>query len=367
MKKGILFIVCLTALFASCIQDEALNPEADILTLSFTDGCLRAKKAEIGNDYIVVYPKKNVDLRDSAITHIELSEGATYQRIEKPSQSDTLFFIDVTSQSQAYTKRYSVIASYFPAVFDFENWVVPTSGFLYENPKEGSLQWFSSNNGAAIAWSEFSKPKEEYLIRETSQAVSGKKAAELRTMAGPGKILELMNIPCLSGSLYLGGFDPSTGLTNPLHSTNFGVPFNDGKPLKLTGHYRYKEGEGAYINPDGSENSTKKDTCSIYAVLFKTDERVQFLYGDDIDTSPNVIARAALNPKDIKRGDEFTYFEIDFDYDAYATPFSWEALNNDEYKITIVFASSHRGQYYEGRIGSALTVDKVELVYEVEN
>jgi len=367
MKKSILFSVLLMTLFVSCIQDEALNPEADIVALSFTDGCLRAKKVEIGNDYIVVYPKKNVNLRDSLIKQIELSQGATYQRIETLSPSDTLFFIDITSQSKEYVKRYSVIAGYFPAVFDFENWVCPTTGFLYENPKEGSLQWFSSNNGAAIAWNQSSKPANEYLIRKTSTAVSGHTAVELHTMKGPGSILGLLYIPCLSGSLYLGGFDPFTGLTNPLRSTYFGVPFDDGKPLKLTGYYRYKEGTEGYINPDGSLDNEKKDNCSIYAVLFKTNSQVHFLFGDNIGTSPDVIARAELNPEDIRQSDDFNYFEIDFDYNSYKIPFSWEELDNDEYKITIVFASSHRGQYYEGRPGNVLVVDKVELEYEVEN
>jgi hypothetical protein len=351
---------------SSCIKEEALNPEADILTFSFNEGCLRAKKAEIGNDYIIVYPKKDVNLRDSAITQIELSEGAVYEKIANPYSNDTLFFIDVTSQSKEYTKRYSVVESYFPSVFDFENWAKPSTGFLYENPKEGSLQWFSSNNGAAIAWNQSTRPATDYLIRKIAQPVSGNTAAELRTMAGPGNIMGIINIPCLSGSLYLGGFDPLTGLSNPLRSTRFGVPFNDGKPVRLTGYYIYKEGAGDYIESDG-KLSARKDTCSIYALLFKTDSQVQFLYGDNIATSPNVIARAEINPATILQKNDFTYFEIDFDYDSYAVPFSWKELNNDAYKITIVFASSHRGQYYEGCPGNTLIIDNVELIYEVEN
>jgi hypothetical protein len=353
-------------IFSSCIKEEALNPEADIVAFSFPDGCLRAKKAEIGNDYIIVYPKKNVNLRDSVITHIELSEGATYQKIENSLVNDTLFFVEVTSQSKEYTKRYSVIESYFPFVFDFETWVIPTAGFLYENPKEGSLQWFSSNNGAAIAWNQSSRPANDYLIRKITQPVSGNTAVELRTMEGPGNIMNIIDIPCLAGSLFLGGFDPLTGLSKPLQSTRFGVPFNDGKPVKLTGYYKYKEGTGDYIDPNGNRIA-KKDTCSIYSVLFKTDNQVHFLYGDDISTSPNVIARAELNPNDIRQSNDFTYFEINFDYDSYLVPFSWKELNNDEYKITIVFASSHRGQYYEGRPGNTLIIDKVGLIYEVEN
>jgi hypothetical protein len=362
-----LFAVSFMAMLTSCIKEEALNPEADILAFSFAENYLRVKDAEIGNDYITVYPKRNINLRDSAIMHIELSEGATYEKIKNPLVNDTLFFIEVTSQSKIYKKRYSIIESYFPSIFDFEDWVKSTSVYLYENPKDSSLLWYSSNNGAAIAWNQFTKPANEYLIRKTNQKISGNTAVEIRTMEGPGNIMGLMSIYCLSGSLYLGGFDPLMGLINPLRSTYFGVPFDNGKPVKLTGYYIYKESKESYINPDGSRDIAKKDTCSIYAVLFKTNNNVQFLYGDDIAESPNVIARAEMNPKDIRQNDDFLFFEIDFDYQSYSIPFSWEELNNNEYKITIVFASSHRGQYYEGRPGNTLIIDKVVLHCEVEN
>ncbi|GHV09479.1 hypothetical protein FACS1894162_0090 [Bacteroidia bacterium] len=370
MKKQILFFVSFVFLISSCIQDEALNPEADILAITFPVNSLRTEKVEINNEFIVVYPKKDIDLRDE-IDDIEISvsQGATFQKIPNSSTNDTIFFIDVTSESKQYMKRYAVIESYFQATFDFENWVKFSTTYGYENPKEGNLQWYSSNNGAAIAWNNSNKPADEYLIRKTSTAVSGNWAAELRTMAGPGKILGgLQNIPCLSGSLYLGGFNALTGLSNPLRSTYFGVPFNDGKPTKLTGYYRYKEGTDDYIvpNPDVPAGYTtdplRHDTCDIYAVLFKTDANVQYLYGDNVGSSPNIVAKAKIRPEDIRTGDHFQYFEINFDYTY--LPFSWAELANDEYKITIVFASSHRGQYYEGRPGNTLIVDQVELHYD---
>jgi hypothetical protein len=344
-----------------------MNDEADILSVSFSDGCLRAKKPEIGNDYIFVFPKKHVSLRDSALTAIELTPGASYQRIAHTAVSDTLFFLDVTSQSGRYVKRYPVIASYFPSVFDFESWATPTVGYLYENPKEGSLQWFSSNNGAAIAWNNPARLAADYPIRRAVRALSGASAVELRTMKGPGHIFGTIDVPCMSGSLYLGGFNPLTGLTNPLHSTRFGVPFSDGRPVKLTGYYIYKEGEGDYINPDGSTTANRRDTCAIYAVLFKTDSDTQYLYGDDIATSPNIIARAELSPDDVRISPDFTRFEIAFNYAPYTVPFSFAELYNDEYKITIVFASSHKGDTYEGRIGNTLIIDRLELEYEDEN
>ncbi|MDR0866357.1 MAG: PCMD domain-containing protein [Candidatus Symbiothrix sp.] len=364
MKFQLLFITLFTLLLTSCIKDEALNPEADILALAFPENSLRTQEVEINNDYIVVYPRQNVNLRDSLITSIELSEGATYSRISNSLHNDTLFYIDVVSQSKAYTKRYSVIqVEDFPSVFEFETWVKPSMNFQYENPKEGAVQWYSSNNGIAIAWNSASKPANEYPVRKIN--ISGNTAVELRTMVGPGKIMGGTTIPCVAGSLYLGGFNPLTGLSNPLRSTSFGIPFNSGKPVQLTGYYMYNESSEDYINPDGSRDKNKKDICAIYAILYKTDNKVHSLYGDDIDTSPNVIARAEVKPENIKTGNEFVYFAVDFDYASYPIPFSWEELANNEYKLAIVFSSSHRGQYYEGRPGNTLIIDNIELKIEL--
>ncbi|MDR2679907.1 MAG: PCMD domain-containing protein, partial [Tannerella sp.] len=346
----------------SCIQDEAPNPEADILSFVFPENSLRTRNVEIYNDYVVAYPKSHVNLRDSAIERIELSPGATYQRVANPVANDTLFYIDVTSESKQYTKRYAIMqVGNFPEHFGFETWVRPTTGFLYENPREGDLQWYSSNNGVAIAWNSPGKPAQDYPVRKG--ALSGSAAVELRTMEGPGNIAGAMYIPCMAGSVFLGGFNALTGLTNPLRSTLFGVPFNSGKPLKLTGYYLYTEGADDYILPDGSRDRMRKDRCDIYAVLFKTDEQVQFLYGDNIGSSPQIIARAKIRDEDI-RTNEVTYFELDFDYGSFPMPFSWEELKNNVYKITIVCTSSSRGQFYEGRPGNTLAVDNLNLSYD---
>jgi hypothetical protein len=363
------FLLILTVVFlASCIKNDVLNPEADIVSISFTENTLRTKNTEVYNDYIIVYPKLNVSLKETDITSIELSEGASYQLKNNTVSGDTLFFIEVTSQSKEYTKTYPVIQveDFFPPNFGFETWIKPSDSFLYENPKESSLQWYSSNNGVAIAWNNPKKPANEYPVRQIR--ISGNTAVELRTMTGPGKIAGgIVNIPCLAGSLYLGGFNPLMGLSNPLRSTRFGIPFNSGKPVKLTGKYIYKESNEDYINEDGSRDATKKDKCSIYAVLFKTSREVDFLYGNNIGNSPDIIARAELNPENIRQETGFVYFEVDFDYLSYATPFVWNELENDEYKLTIVLASSYRGGNYEGRPGNTLIVDDVKLLYKVKN
>ena len=365
MKKHYFFFLIFCGIFFSCIREEAPNPEADLLVLSFPENSLRTEGVEIYNDYVTVYPRPKVNLRDSAITALEVSAGATWERIESPTGGEVLFYIQVTSESREYTKRYSIIeVGSFSESFHFENWVRPSSVYLYENPKEGSLLWYSSNNGAAIAWNNSTKPPNEYLVRKIS--FNGNTAAEMRTMEGPGKIAGgITFIPCLAGSLYLGGFNALTGLTAPLKSTLFGVPFDNGKPTRFSGRYIFKHSSEDYINSDGTREKGKKDICAVYAVLFKTDEKVQFLYGDDIDSSPNVIARAEIKPTDFVEKSDFTFFDIEFDYNGYSTPFSWAELKNNEYKISLVFSSSSRGQYYEGCPGNTLVVDDIEVQYQL--
>jgi len=362
--RQLIFSILVALSFTSCIRDEALNPEADILSLNFPANSLRTDSVEIYNDYIIAYPKPNVNLRDSDIIHIEVTKGATYRRIANTVINDTLFYVDVTSESKEYTKRYAIIESgNFPENFGFETWIKPSSSFQYENPRETSLLWYSSNNGAAIAWNRANEPASGYPVRKIN--INGSTAVELRTMDGPGEIAGgITYIPCLAGSLYLGGFNPLTGLTNPLRSTLFGVPFNSGKPTRLTGYYIYKEGTADFINSDGSTNKEKRDNCSIYAILYKTDKNAQYLYGDNVADSPNIIARAEIKEEDIRQEDEFVYFDVEFDYNSFHVPFSWDELYNNKYKLTIVFSSSKRGQHYEGRPGSTLIVDNISFYYE---
>ncbi len=365
MKKYFLLFLLTPFLLTSCIQDAPLDPEADILTFSFPDGTQRIKNVEIYNNYIVAYPKKGISLLDADFT-LSVTPGAEWEKIAKTIVNDTLFYIKVTSEDKNHSKIYSIIqVEDFPDVFDFETWIKISPTYLYENPKQNSLQWYSSNNGTAIAWNSKTKPADEYPVRQTSVCVSGSSAVELRTMVGPGSIAGgIRFIPCLAGSLYLGGFDALTGLTDPLKSTRFGIPFNSGKPVKLTGYYIYQEGTEDYINADGSHTAGKRDTCAIYSTIYKTDDKVQYLYGDNVSTSPNIIARAEVKPSEIIQGNVFVPFEVYFDYDSYSTSFNEEELQKNEYKITIVFSSSKRGAYYEGRPGSRLIIDDVKLYYD---
>jgi hypothetical protein len=365
----LILLVSLSVLMMSCIQEEPLNPEADILTFIYPEVEMRITP-EIRNDYIIVYPNSGVDITTLTYT-ITVSTGAIYKEIKRTADeqiTDTVFYIQVTAKDHKHTKQYAVIQRKELAnMFTFDEWVTPEANYLYKNPKDNNLLWSSSNNGASMFLS--GKPAGEYPVRQTIGRNGTGSAASIVTMKGPGNMLVLY-IPCLSGSLFLGNF--KLNISDPLLSTRFGVPFDNGRPEKLIGYYKYIEGEGPYIRLESKnkpiEEPGRKDSCAIYAVLFEIDPSLEFLDGHTISSSPNVVARAEISKEESAptSDTDFHYFEANFVYNE-DKPFDWDKLKNNQYKLTVVFASAMRGDYYEGRLGNTLIVDDVSVVYQLNN
>jgi hypothetical protein len=323
-----------------------------------------------------VYPNAGVDI--TALQYsIAVTPGAGYEEIKKENvagqQTDTVFFIKVTSENKQNSKLYAVVQvdEAFPDVFTFENWTKYTSAYLYENPKQDAYQWFSSNNGAGLVYLDPAKPADTYPVKKSlSTGHSGTTAAQLLTVTGPGPIFGDVSVPCMAGSIYLGGFTPLDALRDPLTSTKFGVPFNKGKPLRLQGYYNYKEGKSPYILND-HQTTNDPDSCDIYAVLFKTgDNHPLFLDGNTISTSPSRVALAQIPPsaRVSTLGDALLPFDVPFVYfhetDGVYPAFSEADLKNNRYKITIVCSSSNHGSTYQGRPGSCLWIDDLRIVCE---
>ncbi|GHU69940.1 hypothetical protein FACS189413_09590 [Bacteroidia bacterium] len=357
-------------MWVSCIQDASLNPEADILTFTCPQEQLRAMP-EIYNDHIVVYPNAGVDVNKLVYT-LTLTPGAEFVKIPKETVNDTVFYIKVTAEDKQHSKTYSIIqvGDTFPSVFTFEQWIQYSTGFLYENPKDNGFQWFSSNNGAATVFNNRNLPADKYPVRRVAGREGTGYAVAMVTSEGPGDILGVKYIPCLAGSTYLGGFNLLNGLSDPLSSILFGVPFNTGKPEKFTGYYKYMEGAGPYISVKSKNESLiepdRKDSCAIYAVLFEPDTNHPFLDGNTIDSSPNIVAKAQISKAEQMptSGMDFHYFEAGF---IYRKTFDRSKLSNNQYKLTIVFSSAVNGDYYQGRIGNTLIVDDVTIICQQQN
>ena len=87
------------------------------------------------------------------------------------------------------------------------------------------------------------------------------------------------------------------------------------------------------------------------------------LDGSDVQTNRHIVAKAVL--KEMKTTDEWTAFDVPFDY--FGNEVNEELLNTFGYNLTVVFSSSKDGDLFQGAVGSTLCVDEVSVVCEKED
>lgn len=361
-------LACFTVLLSlctACIQDEPLNPEADILSFSLPDD-IALSQATFNQNNISITVRPDADL-----THltpiIEITEGATIDpAADTPRNFTNPVTYTVTAADRIHQRVYTVqLITSSLYQYSFEYWKQLDKNYAYLTPVEYNAEhkeikpWDSSNKGIAI-YQQYPEA-DEYPVHPTSTSMDGKLAAEMVTKKGPGSILGILNIPVIAGSLFTGVLNPLNALKDPLLATQFGQPFSE-KPLRMRGHYMYKAGEGNYIDRKGKEQPSLKDSCAIYSVFFRTDADLEMLDGTNILTDPHILAIAMLPGPDRAgtAGNDFVAFDIPFEYKSDAVV----DFEKNKYKLVIVFSSSFYGDRYEGTPGSRLIVDDVEIITE---
>ena len=369
--KAILFALLTVFTLTRCIQDEPLNPEADILEFKLPDGIAQSAPEErrgangVTNMTITVRP--GADLT-SLVPVIRITPGATIAPDPAIPQNFTQpVSYTVTSQDQTHQRIYTVqLVNNSIFSYTFERWELNSDPLRqYETPAEsdenGEIRypWASSNQGIAIY--KASTDPDDYPVHSTTQAKGGRYAAEMSTMKGPGNILDIQYIPVVAGSLFTGTMNVLNALKDPLTATRFGIPFNH-KPLVFKGYYKYKAGTGDYIGSDGNVRPGVKDSCAVYAVFYKTDADLSTLDGTNVLIHPNIVALAMMPPemRAGSAGDDFVEFTIPFEYkEGVEIDFT-----KNEYKLSIVFTSSYYGDHYEGTPGSRLVVDEAKIIID---
>lgn len=359
----VFFVLC--TLGNSCIQDEPLNPEADILAFSLP-GDIALSKATFNQSTISINVRPDADL-----THItpiiEITEGATIEPAADTPQNFTKPVIYTVTAADRIHQRIYTVQLITSSIYEytFEYWKQLDKNYAYLTPVEYDADhqelkpWDSSNKGIAI-YQQYPNA-DDYPVHPTSTRMEGKLAAEMVTKKGPGSILGILNIPVVAGSLFTGVLNPLNALKDPLLATQFGQPFSE-KPLRMRGHYMYKAGQGDYIDRLGNAQPGLKDSCAIYSVFFRTDKNLEMLDGTNILTDPNIVAIAMLPPENRAgtEGDDFVAFDIPFEYKNNVEV----DFEKNKYKLVIVFSSSFYGDRYEGTPGSCLIVDDVEIITE---
>ncbi|MEG1543128.1 MAG: PCMD domain-containing protein [Tannerellaceae bacterium] len=369
MKTGYISACLLTMLVlcSSCIQDEPLNPESDILSFSIPSN-IAFSEAMINQsaNTITVFVKENADLSQVTAT-VTTNETS----VVSPQSNATVDFTKpviytVTAEDKVHTRDYTVtlipmtkdVFTSLMLKFNFDTWTVSSQNYATPHQVLDLVKFniFSTSNEGVSLYQQLATPA---LFPTHPIQRNGGFAAEMVTQKGPGNILNIQYIPVIAGCVFTGTMNLLNALKDPLTATQMGQAFFQ-KPLRMKGLYNYKAGTGDYIGPDGKVKPGVKDSCAIYAVFYKTDDQVKILDGTNIRSHQNVVSLAMMPNRSSTPGNELVPFDIPF---LPVNPIEID-FHKYTYKLALIFSSSFWGDRYEGVYGSKLIIDDVEIETE---
>jgi hypothetical protein len=356
MKK-ITALLFIPVLFFSCSSDEVKSSENYIETFSLPPE-INQVQINIINEQNLVHVLTNSDDYEMLSTikpTVKPSKDASI--IEKGSDWTDKNFKYVVIAENGETREYSVVISKtVPNLNNFEDWTSDKGYYVLSD-----LNWTSGNAGISTALQFFGKDNkkpENYPTKKTTEGYNGN-GVLMETITG-GSILG-RSMPMLSGNFFLGNFNTSKMIADELAATEFGkIVFNKAKSIK--GQYIYKEGDGEFITPNTSKKNSN-DSCDIYAAFYQAsdDNGNEIILTakdtkDRLDNSPYVLAHARWQDCSTTQGTDFHPFVLNLN--NYKNDPDFKRYN---YKLLITFAASKGGATYEGKIGSKLIVDEVEI------
>lgn len=323
------------------VVEQKLNNEAELLTFRFQEfgGELEIRGNKVSFELPAGVNSKHLTpiFTVSAGATSSLTSGVTAD-FSKPVR------LKITSQDGAVMKTYTISrgAAGQGLKFDFEKWKTIGSGALaYEHP---AGPWSSGNEGVKTSKQMLKRP-ERYPLRKTTDSHSGSYAAEIVTELVNNTMMVKVRIA--AGSLFLGTFNASNIMADPLSGPQFGIPYSGGLPDRLQGWYKYAPGSD---NLDNDGNAIgKPDECDIYAILYTGD----VITAKEVKNNSRVVAMVRLKDRGPK-GD-WTRFDEVFEYMR-------EPSAGEQLKFSIIMTSSVAGDVYTGAVGSRLVVDDLEVV-----
>lgn len=372
MKLNYLLIpvFAVLVLFASCIQDEAPNAEADILTCSLPKELL-VSEPTVKNDEVLVYVKPDVVLSE-LVPQFTYTEGAKIKRLVDAETSQDIQLYRVTSEDGQWSKVYKVMFLFagLKTKYDFthyekiENIKYKWEYYSFYELKEGTDVhdniWSSGNAGYSMTG--LGQNAMNYPTVPDNNGVKGD-CVKLETKStGSFGADPLIHMPIAAGNLFLGTFSTMYATSKPLEATQFGKPFTK-IPKQLIYYYKYKAGE-KFIELDGNYNVVevdRKDEPDLYAVFYEAVDGKTLDGNNILSDDANIISRARL--KGLPETDTWERIAVSFETvnDIDIDPVK---LKEGRYYLAVVFSSSIDGAYFKGAIGSTLYVDEVEVVCE---
>lgn len=378
-KLSFLFAGSALLFLGSCIQEEPLNAECDILGVD-TVWMNENKSILIGtpiitNTSVSFNIQKGAD-RTKLNPKFYLTPGAQLTMDNSGLPIDANGVPRNFSSPQTYTahsedgrwsKDYTVSFNYPQPITlcSFEYYELDASKryqVWYEIDKEDHANprrdyWATGNAGYALTGMGDAPAK--YPTYSFLQGHKGN-CVKLETCA-TGSFGAGVNMPIAAGNIFIGEFRASQAMLFPRKATRFGLQLVGGKPLFLSGYYKYTAGK-TFTDKLGKVDPHRKDTCDIYAVLYEVNpEKFVPLNGDDVLTSDRIVSMARIaNPGEPGEWKKF----VEPFRPMNGKTFEEDKLRKDGYAIAIVATSSRQGAYFEGAVGSVLYVDELKITWE---
>lgn len=358
--KRLLFTLSAPIIFSACIKEEEPDTNADILEAFIPSEYLKMDPI-IRNTSVEFRVKANVDLEKQSPVFI-ISPNATMDppngitRDFKTSQK-----VIITAQDSKWKKEYTIsfTSDELSTIYTFDNAELTNKNRYYRFFKMSSngdkiYDWDSGNDGYVTVAG--STPPEGYPTTITPGR-KDRTAVKMQTVY-TNSFGEATGNPIAAGNLFIGTF--KLNIFNTLKSTRFGLPYKGKLPNKVRGYYKYKAGETVTDNKFNVIPGAV-DTFDIYAIIFEKSDKDNFLDGDHRFKNPKNVAIARIDNKDRLETDSWTEFNFSFKLVEGKTYNSTK-----DYMLTIVMTSSIDGADFKGAIGSVLSVDEIELVYDNE-
>ena len=344
-------------LLTSCIKDEELDTDADILEAYIPAQYLKTDPI-ITNNSVEFRVKSNINLADQSPFFV-ISPNATIDPPNGVSRNYTTSQIStVTAQNTRWQKIYTITFNIdeLSTAYFFDHAELTDKDRYYRFFTIGSngdkvYDWASGNSGYVTVAGD--KPPTAYPTTVAEGRLGGL-AAKMQTVYTSSFAAATGN-PIAAGNLFLGSF--KTNLLNTLKSTKFGLPYSGDMPQSVRAYYKYKAGpevrDAAYKVVPGA-----KDTFDIYAIIFESQAKDNYLYGDHDFKDPRNVAIARIPASERIETDNWREVEFPFELVNGKTYDS-----SKEYVLAIVMSSSIDGAHFTGAVGSVLIVDEIELLF----
>lgn len=361
IKRGAGILV-LTLLF-SCLSEYHFGKYDQARIISFG---IENQVGTVNIDHdalmITVLVDESSDLTELRITLLEVSSFAT----SFPGQGDVADFsqpvsITVTAEN-GLSQVYSIIAKLSQAEIqlnnsNFQDWYEVSGTKTYYEPglsKEETI-WGTGNPGVITLGSPNVNP----------MGSSDNVYAILKTVELPLGAFLSQGIG--AGSMFTGFF--KLNLSNPIASAKFGTPYS-ARPASFKIKYKYSPGpvvkNGKLITLPAA-----KDSCDIGIILTDRSEEPYKQVAVAWFRSGAIVTEWKEINVEFKYGELSAPEYYERPKDVYILENGADRLVQVVYgsgeekptHITVVFSSSHRGDFFEGAPGSELFVDDLELIY----